>query len=132
MQSLSRSPLRRITFFIAAAAIGLPVMAQSWQVPKPSPGLMPSASLGKTQFEKNCASCHGINLNGSKEGPPLLHPYYVPSHHGDPAFQLAVKNGVQAHHWKFGDMKPIPGLTPNDVAHITAYVRYRQRRVGIQ
>lgn len=127
-----RSLYRRIALFVAVAAIGLPVLAQGWQVPKPSPGLMPNAATGKALFEKNCASCHGADLNGSKEGPPLLHPYYVPSHHGDPAFQLAVKNGVQAHHWKFGDMKPLPDLTPNDVAHITAYVRYQQRRAGIQ
>ncbi|MCF8199194.1 MAG: cytochrome c [Sulfuritalea sp.] len=129
---MSHRILRSALLFITTAAIGLPVLAQSWQVPKPSPGLMPNATTGKKLFEKNCASCHGINLKGSKEGPPFLHPYYVPSHHGDPAFQLAVKNGVQAHHWKFGDMKPVPGLSPNDVAHITAYVRYQQRLVGIK
>lgn len=132
MSSLPRGLVCKIAFLIAGAAIGLPVLAQSWQVPKPSPGLMPNAATGKKLFEKNCASCHGIDLKGSKEGPPFLHPYYVPSHHGDPAFQLAVKNGVQAHHWKFGDMKPVPGLVPNDVAHITAYVRYQQRLVGIK
>lgn len=130
--TLIRRPLRRIALFIATIAISLPVLAQSWQVPKPSPGLMPNAATGKRLYEKNCAVCHGIDLKGSKEGPPFLHPYYVPSHHGDPAFQLAVKNGVQAHHWKFGDMKPLPGLSPNDVAHITAYIRYQQRLAGIQ
>lgn len=117
---------------LGAAFIGLPALAQTWQVPKPSPGLMPNPTVGKKLFEKNCASCHGMDLKGTKLGPPFLHPYYVPSHHGDAAFQLAAKNGVKAHHWKFGDMQPLPGVTPDEVAHITAYIRYQQRLAGIQ
>jgi len=93
---------------------------------------MPNPALGKKLYEKNCASCHGAALKGSMQGPPFLHPYYVSSHHSDAAFQLAVKNGVQAHHWKFGNMKPVPGVTPDDVAHITAYVRAKQRQAGIE
>lgn len=106
--------------------------AQGWQIPKPSPGLMLNPSVGKTLYEKNCASCHGITLNGSDKGPPLLHRIYEPSHHADIAFQLAVKNGVRAHHWQFGDMTPVPQVTPDDVAHITAYVRAAQKKIGIQ
>lgn len=107
--------------------------AQGFQIPKPSPGLMPNPSLGKVLYEKNCAACHGIDLAGTADkGPPLVHRVYEPSHHSDAAFQLAVKNGVRAHHWKFGDMAPVPGLTPDDVAHTTAYVRMAQRKVGIQ
>ena len=30
------------------------------------------------------------------------------------AFQLAVANGVRAHHWKFGDMAPVKEVTPDD------------------
>lgn len=114
-----------LTFF------GTGVQAQNWQVPKPSPGLMPNPASGKALFDRNCASCHGADLKGSDKGPPLLHRIYEPSHHGDPAFQLAAKNGVRAHHWKFGDMAPVPQVTPDDVAHITAYVRAEQRKVGI-
>jgi hypothetical protein len=62
----------------------------------------------------------------------LRHKIYESSHHSDAAFQLAAKNGVVAHHWKFGDMPPVPGVTPDDVAHITAYVRAEQRKVGIR
>lgn len=65
---------------------------------------------------------------GEKKGPPLLHKIYEPSHHGDAAFQLAAKNGVRAHHWPFGDMAPVSReVTPDDVAHITAYVRMEQK-----
>jgi mono/diheme cytochrome c family protein len=93
---------------------------------------MPNPTVGQGLFEQHCGSCHGIDLKGSNQGPPLLHRIYEPSHHSDLSFQFAVKNGVRAHHWKFGDMKPVPGVTPDDVAHITAYVRARQREVGIQ
>jgi len=121
-----------LALVIVAAAISLPVAAQSIQVPQPSPGLMPNPAAGKALFEKSCASCHGANLQGSDKGPPMLSKIYEPSHHGDAAFQLAVKNGSRAHHWKFGDMAPVPGLTPDDVAQITAYVRLEQRKAGIQ
>lgn len=99
--------------------------------PQPSPGLMPNPAKGKVLYSQNCASCHGADLKGSDKGPPFLHRIYEPSHHADLTFQLAVKNGSRAHHWQFGDMKPVPGLSPNDVAHVTAYVRSEQHKVGI-
>lgn len=127
MSSTSSRVLLSATVFIT-----LPALAQGWQIPKPAPGLMPNPAAGKALFEKNCASCHGVGLNGTDKGPPFLHRVYLPSHHGDVAFQLAAKNGVRAHHWKFGDMEPVKGVTPDDVAHITAYVRTRQRQAGIK
>lgn len=117
-------------------AISVSVAAQGWQVPQPRAGLMPNPATGRMLFEKSCAACHGTDLKGSesgeKKGPPLLHRIYEPSHHGDAAFQLAVRNGVRAHHWQFGDMAPLPQLSADDVAHITAYVRAEQRKVGIR
>lgn len=57
--------------------------AQGWQVPQPSPGLMPNPAQGKTLFLQNCASCHGADMKGGdkgdKKGPPLLHKIYEPS-----------------------------------------------------
>ena len=108
------------------------VHAQGLQVPTPSPGLMPNPTAGKSLYEAKCASCHGVDLKGSDEGPPLLNRIYEPSHHSDIAFQLAAHNGVRAHHWKFGDMPPVPDTTPDDVAHITAYIRMHQRNAGIK
>ncbi len=118
-----------IVFFWGA--LPAPLLAQPWQIPKPSPGLMPNPTVGKALYEKNCASCHGQDLKGTSKGPPFLHRVYEPSHHADAAFQLAARNGVRAHHWQFGDMQPVPALTPDDVAHITAFVRVAQRKVGI-
>lgn len=113
-------------------AVSQTVGAEGMRIPRPSPGLMPNAVTGQSLYKQNCASCHGADLNGSDKGPPFLHRVYEPSHHSDLAFQLAVKNGVRAHHWQFGDMKPVPAVTPDDVAHITAYVRAMQRKAGIQ
>jgi len=92
---------------------------------------MPNAAAGKSLYEANCAQCHGADLRGTPQGPPLLHRVYQPSHHADIAFQLAAKYGTRQHHWNFGDMQPVNGVTPDDVAHITVYVRDRQRQAGI-
>mgnify|MGYP002639426394 FL=1 len=89
-------------------------------------------AVGKTLYETNCGNCHGMTGNGSKEGPPLMHKIYEPSHHGDASFYRAVAQGAKAHHWKFGDMKPIPELSERDVGKILPYVRWLQRQHGIQ
>ena len=112
--------------------VNLPVAAQDWKIPQPSPGLMPNPVQGKALYAQHCAACHGTELKGSDQGPPMLHKIYEPSHHADMAFQLAVASAVRAHHWKFGDMKPVPGLDPDAVAHITAFIRSEQRKAGIQ
>ena len=94
--------------------------------------LSANAQVGKTKFEAACASCHGVNAAG-QEGvaPPLVHIIYEPSHHGDEAFQRAVAVGVRQHHWPFGDMQQVEGLTRGDVELITGYIRELQRANGI-
>lgn len=87
---------------------------------------------GETLFKANCAKCHGEGASGTDQGPPLVHKIYEPNHHADIAFQRAVANGVRAHHWKFGDMPKIDGVSPPEVDQIIAYVRWLQRQAGIQ
>ena len=86
---------------------------------------------GEAKFNANCARCHGERAAGTAQGPPLVHKIYEPNHHGDQAFQRAAANGVRAHHWKFGDMPKIEGVTPEDVQQITSYIRWLQRQAGI-
>jgi mono/diheme cytochrome c family protein len=88
--------------------------------------------VGETKFNSSCAACHGKEAAGTDHGPPLVHKIYEPNHHGDPAFQRAVANGVRAHHWEFGNMPKIEGVTPEDVDQIVKYVRWLQRQAGIQ
>lgn len=96
------------------------------------PDLTGVALEGKALFQKYCAACHGDNAAGREgAGPPLVHKIYEPGHHGDGAFFLAVRQGVRAHHWPFGNMQPVAGVTQNDVENIVAYVRTLQRANGI-
>lgn len=89
------------------------------------------AARGAELWTNNCAVCHGPDGLGTTVGPPLVHEIYEPGHHSDEAFQVAVAQGVQPHHWQFGPMPAIPGLDRADVADITAYVRDLQRAAGI-
>ncbi|WP_417262865.1 c-type cytochrome [Celeribacter sp.] len=94
--------------------------------------LSANAQIGKRAFDGVCAACHGENAAGKEGfGPPLVHKIYEPSHHGDMSFLMAAERGVQAHHWRFGDMPPQEGVTPGDVKAIIAYVRALQRANGI-
>ena len=92
------------------------------------PELAGAAVEGRELFEANCAACHGKNAAGRDGfGPPLVHKIYEPGHHADVAFQMAVANGVRAHHWRFGNMPAIEGVTQSDVDKIVSYVRALQR-----
>lgn len=90
----------------------------------------PQADGGQL-FANNCSRCHGEAADGTTMGPPLVHILYEPGHHPDFSFQNAVKNGVISHHWNFGDMAPVPGLSEDEVTQIIAYVRDLQREGGI-
>lgn len=96
------------------------------------PELVGDEIIGKRVFEAKCAVCHGENAAGQDGvAPPLVHKTYEPSHHGDGAFLIAAKNGVRAHHWRFGDMPPVEGITDAEIKLVIAYVRALQRANGI-
>ena len=67
----------------------------------------------------------------ASEGPPLVHRYYEPNHHSDAAFHQAVRRGARQHHWRFGNMEPVPGVSPEEVGVIIRYVRNLQRKAGV-
>jgi mono/diheme cytochrome c family protein len=90
-----------------------------------------SLAKGKALFNENCSACHGLQLNGSDKGPPLVHGFYKPSHHGDAAFYRAALQGARAHHWPFGDMAPVPGMTREKMDSIIPYVRYYQQQKNL-
>ena len=95
------------------------------------PALSEKAQAGETAFNANCALCHGPNAAGTGLGPPLVHKIYEPGHHQDFSFRNAVQNGVQAHHWQFGNMPPAPQVAEDDIERIICYVRELQRANGI-
>lgn len=112
----------------SAIADGAPIVSVSLPAQ-----LSDEAQIGKRAFEAVCAACHGQNAAGQNGvAPPLVYSTYRVAHHGDEAFQQAAANGVRAHHWKFGNMPPVDGLTRADVKYIVAYIRELQRSNGIK
>lgn len=96
------------------------------------PELGAAEKEGEAAYNARCASCHGPNAAGQDGvAPPLVHRIYEPGHHGDQAFFMAARLGVRAHHWPFGNMPPVAGITEAEVASIVTYVRALQRANGI-
>lgn len=86
---------------------------------------------GEELFNRSCAVCHGVYAVGTRTGPPLVHKIYERSHHSDFAFLRAAEQGVRAHHWQFGNMPKISDVTQADIQAIVLYVRWLQRKAGI-
>ena len=94
--------------------------------------LSPEAKQGEALYNANCASCHNKNAAGQDGiAPPLIHKIYEPNHHADVSFQRAAKFGVRAHHWRFGNMPPVEGISSREVSKVIVYVRELQRANGI-
>ncbi|MBL4748385.1 MAG: cytochrome c [Magnetovibrio sp.] len=93
--------------------------------------LSPLAQWGAMAFDQNCASCHGENGSGTKQGPPLIHKTYNPGHHGDESFFRAIRSGVTQHHWPYGDMPAQPQVDANLAKLIIQFVREVQVKNGI-
>lgn len=97
------------------------------------PELTSTERAGEAAYDAKCASCHGADAAGQDGvAPPLVHRIYEPGHHGDQAFLVAAQLGVRAHHWSFGNMPPVEGVTTEEVGLIVAYVRALQRANGIE
>lgn len=126
-----RTVLRRTTLTVLAL-VALAACGGDDDATGPAAAAGIDVDRGEELFAANCAVCHGPVADGTPAGPPLVHEIYEPSHHSDEAFQVAVAQGVQAHHWDFGPMPPIGGLDRDDVADITAWVRELQREAGIE
>jgi mono/diheme cytochrome c family protein len=124
---MSRSSIWCV-LILSLVACGAPNTDGS-QVTEQDPELF---AVGEPLYAANCASCHGADLRGTDRGPSHLSVVYRPAHHSDGAFLLAVKIGSTQHHWSFGFMAPVDGLTDDDVAAITAFVRENQRTEGFE
>ena len=125
--------MRAALFVIAAAGLVACTPDDGAQAAAPPLPTTPvELARGEAAFVASCAECHGIGAAGTEKGPPLAHIVYEPNHHGDMSFRLAVRSGVRAHHWRFGDMPPQPQVAPADVEEIIRYVRWVQRQRGIE
>lgn len=135
-ERLRRSPQRLWVIFattIASTSLLLAACSSDDGAESGSPGSASEQVVqGEELYQTNCASCHGSDLQGTNKGPSPLSIVYEPSHHGDDAFRSAVANGAVQHHWPFGDMPPVPGLSNTEVDAIIAYVRDVQEREGLE
>ena len=95
------------------------------------PELTQAGSRGQAAFARFCASCHGVDVAGTGSGPPLIHKHYHPGHHSDMAFARAARQGSPAHHWQFGDMPPVAGISDAEIADVIEFVRAVQKANGI-
>ncbi len=126
--------------FVAAGAVVLVGVGLYFAMQDPNADLKPAefimpdlsdlAKEGQVAFEGTCAACHGVNLDGTDNGPPLLHALYAKARHADFGFVMAVQRGSRAHHWRFGDMPAQPHITDEELEAIITYVRVVQAANG--
>ena len=124
---------RSVGFVLLLLSVGVAPACSQGEPPATQVSSAVPADLqtGEAKFKANCSACHGVAGIGTSHGPPLVHKIYEPNHHGDAAFQRAAANGVKAHHWEFGNMPKIEGVTPDDVDQIIKYVRWLQHEAGV-
>ncbi len=117
--------------FPGLLAVGLLFAPLALAADPPVPKPPEAFAKGERLYNTACAACHGIGARGTTKGPPFLDKVYEPNHHADIAFYRAPEMGVRAHHWKFGDMPKIPGVTKDDLTQIIPYIRWLQKQAGI-
>lgn len=98
----------------------------------PGGAIADGESVGAEVYANSCASCHGADLRGTDRGPSQLSIVYEPNHHPDEAYRSAIANGVRQHHWPFGDMPPVGGLSDEEVDAVIAFIRAEQARQGFE
>lgn len=120
---------------LAPTAVVLATLAGCGTEPHLSPAdpsaLPAGLDHGAERYDALCSGCHGVRAAGTQQGPPLVHDLYVRSHHRDSAFRRAINQGVEAHHWPFGNMPPVAGVSTEDAEEIINYIRALQSAAGI-
>ena len=81
------------------------------------------AKAGHDTYLARCADCHGPRAEGTDRGPSLLHPAYRAEAMGDAAYRAAVRRGVRARLWGYGDMPAIPGVPGEELDAVIAFLR---------
>ena len=98
----------------------------------PTTAAGPAVPDGAAVYQQYCAECHGVDLRGTDKGPSQLSIIYEPNHHGDYAYRVAIREGTREHHWWFGDMPPVEGITDLEIEKVISYIRAEQERLGFE
>ncbi len=123
--------MRFTSIAVAGAVVGLTAACGS-EASTPLAVEDVEMSLGAEVYAESCASCHAADLRGTDKGPSHLSIVYEPGHHGDESFRQAIANGAPQHHWTFGDMPAVQGLSDTDVEAVIEFVREEQQRQGFE
>ncbi len=127
----------RLTLIALALAVGISLFLAFKEKPTPPkvmvslPEFSTPAKRGQQIFNRTCAKCHGMNASGGAKAPSLISKAYAPMSHADGAVYLAVTRGVRQHHWNLGSMPAQPGIKPDEIKALTAFIRETQRANGI-
>ena len=89
-------------------------------------------SAGDAVYQSNCASCHGADQRGTDQGPSQLSIVYEPNHHSDDAYRSAIRNGARQHHWNFGNMPAVEGITDEEIELVIQFIREQQEILGFE
>lgn len=129
MELSSRRLKRPVRMTAVAAMAALTVASCSGGDEQPD---SEAAGTGAALYGQACASCHGSDLRGTDQGPSHLSQVYAPDHHPDAAFRGAITQGSRAHHWNFGDMPPVGGLSDDEIDLVIGYIRAQQEIHGLE
>lgn len=124
--------LNRFSLTVGIAVAGLSVALAACGSDAPTNSAGSQVERGAEVYAESCASCHGADLRGTDKGPSHMSIVYEPNHHTDDSFRRAIADGAPQHHWNFGDMEPVEGLTEDDIEAVIAYVRAEQERQGFE
>jgi mono/diheme cytochrome c family protein len=124
---IARSWSRRLAVLVGGVAVALGLSACGGSdADFDAGGAASGLDRGAQVYAERCASCHGVDLRGTDKGPSHLSIVYEPNHHPDESFRRAIAIGVPQHHWDFGNMPPVEGLSGADVEAVIAFVRAEQ------
>ena len=123
---------RSIALLLFAAVVAVACSDDASSNQADPAGNAQSADLGAEVYANSCASCHGDDLRGTDEGPSQLSIIYEPNHHTDDSYRSAIANGSPQHHWTFGDMPPVEGLSDEEVEAVIDFIRAEQERQGFE
>jgi mono/diheme cytochrome c family protein len=88
--------------------------------PAQAPDTQAAEQAGAVVFHKNCARCHGVNLEGTKKAPPLAE-IQKKKHWTDERITKRVLNGA-------GKMPSFrDSLSPDQIQQLIAYLRAEHR-----
>ena len=140
-QSLRGALTRRVIVLVVGALVGVGYVGSEWLRSERRvigrriiviPELSNTGFAGAWSFGVHCARCHGLDAGGTEIGPTLLDPIYRAAHHTDESLARAVRHGVVAHHWRFGNMSPVPELNAEKVTSVIVYIREVQAANGVK